>query len=97
MLTRAQPRPPDPPSGEAEDRLALLLAAHANLVSAARASIAAARAGAAHPLAYVEAELARHNGLPPQDAKVPTVLADAGTAMLVAGRAARPRGPAIAA
>ena len=65
-------------------RLALLRADYARLVAAARASITAARAGATEPLVYVEAELARHGGLPPRDATVPGVLADVGTAMMLA-------------
>jgi hypothetical protein len=35
----------------------------------------------------VEAELARHCGLPPQDSTVPAVLADAGAAMALAALA----------
>lgn len=49
--------------------------------TAVRASAAAAPAGATDPLVYAEAELARHCGLPPQDATMPAVLADAGAAM----------------
>jgi len=72
-----------------EARLALLRSEYARLVTAARASVTAARAGAADPLVYVEAELARHSGLPPQDATVPAVLADARGAMALATRAAQ--------
>ncbi len=81
---------PGPVAGLAEAGLALALlrAEYARLVAAARASVTAARAGSAHPLVYVEAELARHGGLPPQDTTVPAVLADARTAMTLAGRAA---------
>jgi hypothetical protein len=99
-LTAACPggeQPPGLPPGVAEARLALLRAEYARLIAAARASVTAARAGAADPLVYVEAELARHCGLPPQDATVPAVLADAGTAMVLAGRASRPHGPLTAA
>lgn len=80
-----------PAARVAEARLALLRAEYARLVTAARASVTAARAGAADPLVYVEAELARHCGLPPQDSTVPAVLADAGAAMALAARAARRR------
>src|SRR2546428_9476005 len=68
---------PDPVAWTAEARLALLRAEYARLVTAARASVAAAWAGSSDPLVYVEAELVRHCGLPPQDATVPAVLADA--------------------
>jgi hypothetical protein len=70
--------------------LALLKVEYARLVAAARASVTAARAGAADPLVYVMAELSRHSGLPPLDSTVPAVLADASTAMSLAGRAACP-------
>ena len=82
--------------GPAEDKqaLALLKAEYARLVTAARASVAAARTGTADPLIYVEAELARHCGLPAQGASVPVVLADACTAMMLAGK---PREPVRAA
>jgi len=83
-------QPTGPPSGAAEARLALLRAEYARLVTAARASVAAARAGAADPLVYVEAELARQCGLPPQGATVLAVLADAGAAMTLAAQAAVP-------
>jgi hypothetical protein len=76
-------------AGLAESKLTLLRAEYARLVAAARASMVAARAGAADPLVYVEAELARHGGLPPKDATVPAILADAAAAMALAGRAAR--------
>jgi hypothetical protein len=76
---------------QTELALALLKAEYARLVAAARASVTAARAGAADPLVYVMAELSRHSGLPPLGSTVPAVLADAGTAMTLAGRAARPR------
>ncbi len=82
---------PGPAARVAEARLALLRAEYARLVTAARASVTAARAGAADPLVYVEAELARHCGLPPQDSTVPAVLADVGAAMALAARAARRR------
>lgn len=74
--------------GPAKDRqaLALLRAEYAQLIAAARAAVAAALAGASDPLVYVEAELARHGGLPPQGASVPAVLADACTTMLLAGK-----------
>jgi hypothetical protein len=74
------------PGSGPEERLALLRAEYAQLIAAARATVAAARAGASDPLVYVEAELARHGGLPPQGASVPTVLADACTAMMLAGK-----------
>jgi hypothetical protein len=77
-------------TAQAELALALLKARHAKLVAAARASVTAARAGAADPLAYVRAELSRYDGLPPLDSTVPRVLADAGAAMTLAGRAAGP-------
>jgi len=80
---------PDP-AADAKLALALLRAEYARLIAAARGSIAAARAGADHPLAYVEAELARHCGLPPRDATVTSVLADARTAMTAAGACQRP-------
>jgi hypothetical protein len=74
------------PGLTAEARLALLRSEYARLVAAARASIAAARAGAADPLAYLEAELARHHGLPQPGAAVPAVLADAAAAMSLASQ-----------
>ena len=83
-------RLPGMAAGAVEARLALLRAEYARLATAARASVTAARAGEANPLVYVEAELARHCGLPPQDSTVPAVLADAGAAMAVAARAALP-------
>jgi hypothetical protein len=88
-----------PEGAAALDRLALALlrAEYARLVAAARASVAAARAGEANPLVYVEAELVRHCGLPPQGSKVTGVLADAGTAMVLADRATRPYEPVGAA
>lgn len=70
---------------EAGLALALLRADYARLVTAARASVTAARAGSADPLVYVEAELTRRGGLPPQDTTVPAVLADARAAMMLAG------------
>jgi hypothetical protein len=85
VVCRAGEQLPGPVAREAEARLALLPAEYARLVTAARASVAAARAGGADPLVYVEAELARHCGLPPQDATVLAVLADVGTAMVLAG------------
>jgi hypothetical protein len=85
---------PGPVAWTAETRLALLRAEYARLVAAARASVAAAWAGSPDPLAYVEAELVRHCALPPHDATVPAVLADANAAMELAGRAARPHAPA---
>lgn len=90
VIRRAGRQRPCPAGGTAEHRLALLRAEYARLISAARASVTAGRAGAAHPLAHVEAELARHGGLPPRDATVPAVLADAASAMVVAGRATEP-------
>jgi hypothetical protein len=80
----------------AEDKLALALlrADYARLLAAARATVAAAQAGTPDPLVYVEAELARHGGLPPRGASVPAVLADARTAMMLA---ARPHEPVTAA
>ncbi len=81
----ARGRPGSGP-GSAEERLALLRAEYAQLIAAAHATVAAARAGASDPLVYVEAELARHGGLPPRGASVPTVLADACTAMMLAGQ-----------
>lgn len=90
VMRRAQEQVPGRVGETAEDRLALLRAEYARMITAARASVTARRAGAADPLAYVEAELARHDGLPPRDTTVPAVLADAATAMILAGRAARP-------
>jgi hypothetical protein len=87
---QAGERPPSSSHEGAEARLALLRAEYARLVTAARASIAAARAGVPDPLVYLEVELARHCGLPPDDATVPAVLADAAAAMVLAGRAAWP-------
>jgi len=84
---------PDRPGGveEASRALSLLRAEYARLLAAARASVTAARDGTADPLVYVAAELARHGGLPPQDATVPRILADARTAMtLAAGSLAWP-------
>ena len=72
-------------AADAGQALALLRAEHARLITAARASVTAARAGLANPLAYVEAELARRGGLPPQEAAVPAVLGDTGTAMMLTG------------
>jgi hypothetical protein len=86
VIRRAGEQRPGPAGMTAEDRLALLRAGYARLIAAARASVTAARAGDADPLAYVEAELARHGGLPPQGASVPAVLADARTAMMLAGK-----------
>ncbi len=77
-------------AAQTELALALLKAEYARLVAAARASVTAARAGAADPLVYVMAELSRHSGLPSLGSTVPAVLADASTAMTLAGRAARP-------
>ena len=77
-------------TAQAELGLALLKAKYAKLVAAARASVTAARAGATDPLVYVRAELSRYDGLPPLDSTVPTVLADASTAMTLAQRAAGP-------
>jgi hypothetical protein len=77
----------------AEDRLALLLTQHAKLIKAARVAIAAARDGLADPTAYLEAELGPFCGLPPQDATVPAVQADARTAMTLAQRATQPCKP----
>jgi hypothetical protein len=74
---------------ETRSLLELLRVEYARLAAAARASVAAAAAGQADPLVYVRAELARHGGLPPEDASVTAVLADAAGAMRVAGRAAR--------
>jgi hypothetical protein len=76
-------------AGTAEDKLALLRAEYARLAAAARASVAAFWAGAANPLAYVEAELIRHRGLPSRGSAVMVVLADARTAMTMADRAER--------
>jgi hypothetical protein len=72
---------------EARSLLDLLRVEYARLAAAARASVAAASAGQADPLVYVRAELARHGGLPPKDASILAVLADATGAMRVAGRA----------
>jgi hypothetical protein len=83
----------DPSAWTAETRLILLRAEYARLITAARASVAAARAGSSDPLVYVEAELVRHCGLPPRDATVPAVLADARAAMALAGRVDRPHEP----
>ncbi len=74
---------------QARSLLALLQAEYARLAAAARAAVAAADAGESDPLAYVRSELARHGGLPPRNAAVTAMLADAVGAMRVAGRAAR--------
>ena len=86
LMVRRQARgqPPGTAGETSEDRLALLRVKYARLITAARASVTAERAGDADPLAYVEAELARHGGLPPRGASVPAVLADARTAMMLA-------------
>ena len=86
---------PGADAGPTKDKLALALlrAEYARLLAAARATVAAARTGAPDPLVYVEAELARHGGLPPRGASVPVVLADARTAMMLA---ARPHEPVMA-
>jgi hypothetical protein len=84
-VCRPGDRLPGLAAGTTEARLALLRADYARLITAARASVAAVRTGAANPLVYVEAELARHCGLPAQEATVPAVLADAATAMALAG------------
>ena len=90
VVCQVEEQLPDPAAGAAGARLALALlrAEYARLVTAARASVTAARAGSANPLVYVEAELVRHGGLPPHDMTVPTVLAAAGPAMMLSGRAA---------
>ncbi len=77
-------------TAQAEQSLALLKARYAQLVAAARASVTAAWADSEDPLAYVRAELSRCHGMPPRDSTVPAVLADARTAMMLAGCAARP-------
>lgn len=77
-------------TARAELALALLKAEYAKLVAAARASVTASRAGTADPLVYVRAELSRYDGLPPLDSTVSAVLADANTAMTLAGSAAGP-------
>jgi hypothetical protein len=79
-----------PTSAKDKLALALLRAEHARLLAAARAAVAAAREGVSDPLVYVEAELARHGGLPPQGASVLAVLADARTAMMLAGKPHEP-------
>jgi hypothetical protein len=90
LIPKQRARPRDRSAAQAELALALLKARHAKLVAAARASVTAARAGAADPLVYVRAELSRYDGLPPLDSTVPAVLGDASTAMTLAGRAAGP-------
>lgn len=90
VIRRAEEQRPGTAGEAAEDRLALLRAEYARLIAAARASVTAARAVHAAPLAYVEAELVLHGGLPPQDASVPAVLADARTAMVLAGKQHEP-------
>ena len=90
LIPKQRSRPGDRSAAHAELALALLKARHAKLVAAARASVTAARAGAADPLVYVRAELSRYDGLPPLDSTVPAVLGDASTAMTLAGRAAGP-------
>jgi hypothetical protein len=74
---------------EARSLLDLLRVEYARLAAAARGAVAAAAAGQADPLVYVRAELARHGGLPPENATVTAMLADAAGAMRVAGRAGR--------
>jgi hypothetical protein len=90
MRRRVEQQQPGMASETAEDRLALLLVKYARLITAVRASVTAGRAGDADPLAYVEVELARHGGLPPQGASVPAVLADTRTAMMLAGKQHEP-------
>jgi hypothetical protein len=79
-----------PTSAKDTPALALLRAEHARLLAAARAAAAAAREGAPDPLVYVEVELARPGGLPPQGASVLAILADARTAMMLAGKSYEP-------
>jgi hypothetical protein len=57
------------------DRLALLAAEHAALVTAARASVAAAALGQIDPLVFLRAQLAKHGQLPPVGARPLEVLA----------------------
>ena len=97
LMGQAGERLPGPVAWTAEARLALMRAEYARLVTAARASVAAARAGSPDPLVYVKAELVRHYGLPPQNATVLAVLADANAALVLAGRAARLDEPVMAA
>lgn len=85
--SRVSDQAPDPVA-DARLALAIMQAKYAQLAAAARASVAAAWAGTADPLVYVEAELARYGGLPPRGAVVLAVLADARAAMTMAGRAA---------
>lgn len=94
---RGRARARTEPGLTVEARLALLRSEYARLATAACASIAAARAGAADPLAYLEAELARHRGLPPPGAAVPAILADAAAAMSLAARAGQLHEPVKAA
>lgn len=90
----ARPRPAEE---AAEARLALLRAEYARLVTAARATVAAACAGLDEPLVFLEAELARQGGLPSRESAVLTVLADTRTAMALAGRFTQPHEPATTA
>lgn len=57
--------------------LALTRAEYANLLAAARATIAAYRDGEADPLWYLRDELSAHGQLPPPDMHVPELLAQA--------------------
>ena len=79
---------------EARSLLELLQVEYARLAAAARGAVAGAAARQADPLVYVRAELDRHGGLPPANASVTAVLADAAGAMRMAGRAAQLPGEA---
>jgi hypothetical protein len=65
------------------------LAEYADLLAAARASVAAAARGDADPVAYVRSLLAYRGQLPPDGASPLVILADARTALHLAREAVR--------
>ncbi len=74
----------------AGQQLALLRAAHANLLAAARAALAAHRDGETDPWIYLEHELAEHAQLPGTGQRPAQLLSDAaGLASLVNGAGRR--------
>lgn len=67
------------------DRSARLSAMYAELLAAARASVAAAACGDADPVAWVRGVLGEHGQLPEPGASPVRVVADARSAMRLAG------------
>jgi hypothetical protein len=65
-------------------REALLRSHYLGLLTAARASVAAERAGDPEPLIFVKHELAKRDQLPADDEQAQRILADARTAMAFA-------------